>query len=74
MGHSRWLPLDLARGMSSSESLYEDMTGGVDESSDSRGWCVLCPEGAPDGGGWKQGGLGYSVVRKEREVKVSARG
>lgn len=33
---------------------------------------LLCPEGAPDGGVWKQGGLGYSAVRKEREVKVSA--
>lgn len=73
MGHSRWLPLDLARGMSSSESPYEDMTGDVDESGDSREWCVLCPEGSPDEGCWKEGGgLRYSVVRKEREVKVSA--
>lgn len=72
MGHLRWLPLDLARGMSSSESPYEDMTGDVDEPSDSRGWCVRCTEGSPDGGGWKEGSLRYSVVRKEREVKVSA--
>lgn len=41
LGYSRWLPLDLARGMSSSESSYEDMAGDVDESSDSKGWCVL---------------------------------
>jgi hypothetical protein len=74
VGRSRWLPLDLARGMSSSESPYEDMTGDVDESSDSSGWCVLCPEGGLDGGGCKEGGLGDSVVRKEREVQVSAGG
>lgn len=73
MGHLRWLPLDLARGMSSSESPYEDMTGDLDESTDSRGWGVLpCPECSPGSGGWKEGGLRYSVVRKEREVKVSA--
>lgn len=72
MGHLRWLPLDLARGMSSSESPYEDMAGDVDESTDSRGWYVLCPGGSPDEGGWTEGRLRYSVVRKEREVKVSA--
>lgn len=27
---------------------------------------------AQTGGGWKEGGLRYSVVRKEGEVKVSA--